>query len=295
MPLLSMTGYGDARHERADHALSAEVRTINSRHFKLNLRTTEGYGALEARIEAVVREYIRRGTINVNIRIRHVSAADDYRLNADVLHAYLDQLQQVAAKRGLGEELRVEPLASLPGVVEELSTDARDPEAIWPLLEPTLREALESLGDMRTAEGQALADDLARQCAVVERSLNKIAERSPIIAELYRRRLKDRIDEALAQFQSSIEPVDLIREVCLFADRSDISEEIVRLRSHLQQFTQALAAPESAGRKLEFICQEMGRETNTIGSKANDAEISQEVVEIKTALERIREQLQNVE
>jgi uncharacterized protein (TIGR00255 family) len=296
VPLLSMTGFGDARHERADHALTAEVRTINSRHFKLNLRTTDGYGSLEARIEAVVREYIRRGTINVNIRIRHISPADDFRVNADVLHNYLDQLQKVAAKRGLPEDLRIEPLAQLPGVIEELSNEARDAEEMWPLLEPTLRDALEKLGAMRSAEGQALADDLANQCAVVDGSLNKIAERSPVIAELYRRRLKDRVDEALAQFKTSaIEAVDLVREVCLFADRSDISEEIVRLRSHLQQFAQALQAPESAGRKLEFICQEMGRETNTIGSKANDAEISQEVVEIKTALERLREQLQNVE
>ena len=295
MPLLSMTGFGDARHERADHALTAEVRTINSRHFKLNLRTTDGYGALEARIEAVVREYIRRGTINVNIRIRHISPADDFRVNADVLDNYLDQLQKVAAKRGLADELRLESLAQLPGVIEELSNEARDAESIWPLLEPTLREALEKLGAMRSAEGIALGEDLANQCTVVETSLNKIAARSPVIAEVYRKRLKDRVDEALAQFKAAIEPVDLIREVCLFADRSDISEEIVRLRSHLQQFAQALQAPESAGRKLEFICQEMGRETNTIGSKANDAEISQEVVEIKTALERVREQLQNVE
>ncbi|HYO26103.1 MAG TPA: YicC/YloC family endoribonuclease [Lacipirellulaceae bacterium] len=295
MPLLSMTGYGDARHERADHALSAEVRTINSRHFKLNLRTTDGYGALEARIEAVVRQYIRRGTINVNIRIRHISPADDFRVNAEVLHNYVDQLQKVAASRGLPEELRLEPLAQLPGVIEELSSEARDAEAIWPLLEPTLREALENLGSMRSAEGQALGDDLVHQCQAVESSLQKIAARSPVIADLYRRRLKERIDEALAQFKTAIEPVDLVREVCVFADRSDISEEIVRLRSHLQQFAQAMQSAESAGRKLEFICQEMGRETNTIGSKANDAEISQEVVEIKTALERLREQLQNVE
>ena len=295
MPLLSMTGFGDARHERADHALSAEVRTINSRHFKLNLRTTEGYGALEARIEAVVREYVRRGTVSVSIRIRHISPADDYRVNADVLNNYLDHFQKISAKRGLREDLRIEHFALLPGVIEELSTDARDPEAVWPLLEPTLRAALESLGAMRTTEGVALAADLANQCGTVEASLNKIATRSPQITELYRLRLQERIGEALAQFKAAIEPVDLVREVCLFADRSDISEEIVRLRSHLQQFSQALAAPESAGRKLEFICQEMGRETNTIGSKANDAEISHEVVEIKTALERVREQLQNVE
>jgi uncharacterized protein (TIGR00255 family) len=290
-----MTGFGDARHERAEHALAAEVRTINSRHFKLTLRTTEGYGALDARIEAVVREYIRRGTVSVNVRIRHISPADDYRVNLDVLESYADQLQRLAAKRHLNEELRLELLAQLPGVVEELSADARDPEAVWPLLEPTLRAALESLTSMRLAEGAAMAADLRRQCETVEKSLNKVVERAPQVAELFRHRLQERIEEALRQFTAAIEPLDLVREVCLFADRSDISEEIVRLRSHLHQFVQAMQAPESAGRKLEFICQEMGREANTIGAKANDAEISQEVVEIKTALERIREQIQNIE
>lgn len=295
MPLLSMTGFGDARQERADHAIAAEVRTINNRHFKLNLRTTEGYGALEARIEAVVREFVRRGTVNVNVRIRHMSAAEDFRINADVLENYVDQLQKVAAKRHLPEELRLEPLALLPGVVEELSAEAHDAESVWPLVEPTLRSALESLTEMRVAEGRALGDDLESQCAAVESSLKNIAVRSPQVVEGYRQRLLDRVGEALAQFKVAVEPIDLVREVCVFADRSDISEEIVRLRSHLAQFAQALAAAESAGRKLEFICQEMGRETNTIGSKANDAEISHEVVEIKTALERIREQIQNVE
>jgi uncharacterized protein (TIGR00255 family) len=290
-----MTGFGDARQERADHALAAEVRTINSRHFKLSLRTTEGYGALDARIEAVVREYVRRGTVSVNVRIRHISPADDYRVNLDVLESYADQLQRLAAKRNLNEELRLESLAQLPGVIEELSADARDPETVWPLLEPTLRAALESLSAMRLAEGKAMADDLRRQCETVEKSLNKVVERAPQVAELFRHRLQERVEEALRQFSAAIEPLDLVREVCLFADRSDISEEIVRLRSHLHQFVQAMQSPESAGRKLEFICQEMGREANTIGAKANDAEISQEVVEIKTALERIREQIQNIE
>jgi uncharacterized protein (TIGR00255 family) len=290
-----MTGFGDAREERADHALAAEVRTINSRHFKLNLRTTDGYGALDARIESVVREYVRRGTVSVNLRIRHITPADDYRVNLDVLERYADQLQKLAAKRHLAEELRLELLAQLPGVIEELSAEARDAEAIWPLLEPTLRAALEDLTQMRTAEGAALAEDLRRQCAAVESSLNKVAQRSPLVADAYRSRLQERIEEALRQFTAAIEPLDLVREVCLFADRSDISEEIVRLRSHLRQFVQAMQATESAGRKLEFICQEMGREANTIGAKANDAEISQEVVEIKTALERIREQIQNIE
>ncbi|MBA3480711.1 MAG: YicC family protein [Pirellulales bacterium] len=290
-----MTGFGDARDERDDHALSAEVRTINNRHFKLNLRTTEGYGALEARIEAVVREYVRRGTVNLNLRIRHMSSAEDYRLNAEVLENYIDQLQKLSAKRGFDEKLRLEPLASLPGVIEQLSSEAHDAEEVWPLLEPTLRSALGAMTAMRIAEGRALGADLEAQLGAVETSLKNIAARSPQVVEGYRQRLQDRVGEALAKFNVSIEPIDVVREICVFADRSDISEEIVRLRSHLAQFSQALQSAESAGRKLEFICQEMGRETNTIGSKANDAEISHEVVDIKTALERIREQIQNVE
>lgn len=295
MPLLSMTGFGDARAELADHSIAVEIRTINSRHLKLNLRTTEGYGALDARIEGVVRQAVRRGTVNVNVRIRHLSAAEDYRVNVGLLEAYLDQLQHVAAKRHLDEALRLESLALLPGVVEELSADARHPEDVWPLVEPTLHAALNSLTTMREAEGTALGADLAHQCAAASASLDHIAARASHVAVTYRQRLVDRVNDALSQFNVTVEPADLVREVALFADRSDISEEIVRFRSHLEQFQAAMSAGESAGRKMEFICQEMGRETNTIGSKANDAEISAHVVDIKTALERIREQIQNVE
>jgi uncharacterized protein (TIGR00255 family) len=290
-----MTGFGDARDERDDHALSVEVRTINNRHFKLNLRTTEGYSALDARIESVVREFVRRGTVTVTIRIRHLAAAEDYRLNAALLESYIDLLQKVSAKRNFDEKLRLEPLAILPGVIEQVSSESRDAEDVWPLVEPTLRSALAANSAMRLAEGQALASDLESQLSAVDGSLERIAARAPQVLEGYRQRLQDRVGDALAKLNVSIEPSDFVREVCIFSDRSDITEEIVRLRSHLAQFSQALQAPESAGRKLEFICQEMGRETNTIGSKANDAEISHEVVEIKTALERVREQIQNVE
>lgn len=295
MPLLSMTGFGDARAEIADHSIAVEVRSVNSRHLKINLRTTEGYGALDARIEAIVRQHLKRGAVYVSLRIRHMSAADDFRLNADVLELYLDQLQRVAAKRGLNEELRLEPLAQLPGVIEEISVDGRHPEAVWPLVEPTLLTALADITSMRHSEGAALASDLSGQIALASASLENIAARAPCVADVYRQRLRERTAEALLQCKVDVEPGELVREVALFADRCDISEEIVRLRSHFQQFERAMVAEESAGRKLEFICQEMGREANTIGSKANDAEISQHVVEIKTALERIREQVQNVE
>jgi len=295
VPLLSMTGFGEVRDDRENYAIAVELRTVNSRHFKLNFRVTEGYGALEAHAESVIREYVKRGTVHCNLRIRHLGGADDYRLNLQVLNLYVDQLQELAAQRHMDERLRLEPLASLPGVVEELSTDACDAREIWPLVEPTLHAALEQLTVMRAAEGAALAVDLQEQSRAVEKSLAVVEKLAPNVVEHYRRRIQERVSEALQSLNVSVQPADLVREVSLFADRSDISEEIVRLRSHLQQFCEALALEESAGRKLEFICQEMGRETNTIGSKANDAAISLEVVEIKTALERIREQIQNVQ
>ena len=148
---------------------------------------------------------------------------------------------------------------------------------------------------MRADEGAALAKDLQEQCRTVEAALTVIEQRVPSVVEHYRQRITDRVNESLESLNVTVEPADLVREISLFAERSDISEEIVRLRSHLDQFAKAMELPESAGRKLEFICQEMGRETNTIGSKANDSEISQQVVEIKAALERVREQIQNVQ
>ena len=148
---------------------------------------------------------------------------------------------------------------------------------------------------MRAEEGVALAADLAHNGRQIVELLDAIATPSPEVAQSYQSRLTQRVQQALSELNVTVEPADLLREVALFADRSDISEEIVRLRSHLQQYEAALLLPESSGRKLEFIAQEMGREVNTIGSKANDAEISRLVVEIKTALERIREQIQNVE
>jgi len=293
--LLSMTGFGDVREDREGYAIAVEVRTVNARYFKLHLRTTEGYGAIDSRAETIIREYIKRGTIHCNVRIRHLGSSDSYRLNKNVLNQYVDQLQEVAALRNLDEVIRLEPLVLLPGVVEELSTDAQDAAMIWPLVEPTLRAALEQLTKMRATEGEALADDLAQQCRAVADALAIVETRSPTVVEHYQRRITDRVNEALSSLNVSLEPADLVREISLFADRADISEEVVRLKSHLQQFDKATKLSESAGRKLEFICQEMGRETNTIGSKANDAEISKQVVEIKTALERIREQIQNVQ
>jgi len=290
-----MTGFGEARKQTGQMSIAVEVRTINSRHFKLSYRASDGYAALEPEVEAATREIIRRGTVQLNLRVDRSSAADDYRINTDVLDNYRRQLEQYAAGSKWNVTLDPQALLSLPGVIMEKSHSEDDPHDDWPTIEPVIKEALTATTRMRTEEGVALAADLAHNGRLILENLDAIARRAPEVVQSYQSRLTNRVEKALSELNVTVEPAALLREIALFADRSDISEEIVRLRSHLQQYEAALMMPESSGRKLEFIAQEMGREVNTIGSKANDGEISQLVVEIKTALERIREQIQNVE
>jgi uncharacterized protein (TIGR00255 family) len=287
--LLSMTGFGEGRSESDSIAVVAEVRTINGRHLKTNYRCSDGYSQLEPQIEAVLRESVRRGSVQVNLKVNRHAVADDFHVNLDVLEGYRRQLGKLAS------EVRVESLLMLPGVVQMPDAAGADVECDWPAVSAALNAAIERLTAMRAKEGAALAADLANQCGVIATELVGVAERAPEVVINYRDKLHERLTRALEKFSSSLDPGDLVREVALFADRCDISEEIVRLRSHIEQFLAAIALPESSGRKLEFIAQEMGREVNTIGSKANDTEISRRVVEMKTALERIREQVQNVE
>ena len=293
--LISMTGFGEARSQAGGVGISVEVRTINSRHFKLSFRTSDGYSPLESEVEAIVREAIRRGTVQMNLRVDRRTSVDDYRINLEVLENYRRQLEQYTGRGEWKAAADLQVLLSLPGTVDEKSRGDRDPREDWPLIEPVIREALASLAKMRAEEGVALAADLAHNGRQIAEHLDLIARRSPEVTQSYQTRLTGRVQQALSELNVTVQPSDLLREIALFADRSDISEEIVRLRSHLQQYEAALLMSESSGRKLEFIAQEMGREINTIGSKANDAEISRVVVEIKTALERIREQIQNVE
>jgi uncharacterized protein (TIGR00255 family) len=290
-----MTGFGESRSQTDGLAVAVEVRTINSRHFKLSYRASEGYAALEPDVEAVVRDAIRRGTVQVNLRIDCQGRADDYRINTGVLESYRRQLQQYTGRQEWSDPEDMQMLLSLPGAVNEHFGADRDPRDDWPAIEPVVRDALAATAKMRAEEGVALAADLAHNGRQILEMVDAITKRAPEVVQAYQSRLTTRVQQALSELNVTVQPADLLREVSLFADRSDISEEIVRLRSHLQQYEAALMLPESSGRKLEFIAQEMGREVNTIGSKANDAEISRLVVEIKTALERIREQIQNVE
>jgi len=289
-----MTGFGDARSQSAGLSVHVEVRTINNRHFKLGYRSSEGYASLEPDVENVVRQAMRRGTVQVNLRVDRQVAAENFRINAAVLENYRAQLIEIVGMTE-GDHVGLDTLLMLPGVVDEQGRAVVEPRDDWPVIEPVLQEALSAVNKMRLEEGKALLADLSSNAQFIEQQLDKVAERAPAVAESYQSRLLQRVNKSLEELNVTLNPTDLLREVSLFVDRSDISEEIVRLRSHLQQFAEAFALDESSGRKLEFIVQEMGREVNTIGSKANDADISRHVIEIKSALERIREQIQNVE
>jgi uncharacterized protein (TIGR00255 family) len=289
-----MTGFGEAARQNDHMAATVEVRTVNNRYLKVSTRCSDGCPTLEPQIDALVRRHIKRGTVQVNVRIQYPSTPDQFRINENVLDGYRQQLEQVQQRWQRTEQIPVETLLDLPGVVQDQQS-LGDPAKIWSLVETTLTTALENLAAMRRSEGQAMATDLSANLDLIEQHLGKVQARAPGVVEAYRQKLSERISQWLQDNNLSAEPVDLIREVGLFAERSDISEECVRLQSHIEQFRKTIKQPEASGRRLDFLTQEMFRETNTIGSKANDAEISQHVIEIKTAIERIREMVQNVE
>ena len=290
-----MTGHGEAHRHEDGLSIAVEIRTVNNRYFKLNLRMTEGYIPLEPHIEGVIRQQIRRGTAQVNLQINREPQPEDFRLNQAVLSSYLRQLEAVLGGAVNRDGAHLAPLLALPGVVHEPTAAYDEIEAQWPRIEVVVNEALGHLSKMRIDEGRSMAADLTINARAIALELAKVEARAPLVVEAYRVRLTEKLNKLLSEVGVRVEPSDIIREVGMFAERGDISEEIVRLKSHLEQFDAIMAAEESQGRKLEFLTQEMFRETNTIGSKANDAEIARHVIEMKTAIERMREMIQNVE
>lgn len=293
--LLSMTGHGEARRSSDAGDIVVEIRTVNNRYLKVTYRLSEGCGALEPQLESLLRQHLRRGSVQVTVQVAREASPDDYRVNETVLNGYLRQLQAVQQRTGLQEPIRLETLLPLPGVVTELGSQRGEADADWAAIEQTVLAALDNLARMRAQEGAAMAADLHANCQAIARDLDKIQQRAPRVIENYRDRLLERLNKLLQQYDVSLDAGDVVREVAILVDRSDISEELARLGSHLEQFGTITSEPESNGRKLEFLIQEMFREANTIGSKANDAEISRQVIDIKAAIERMREMIQNVE
>jgi uncharacterized protein (TIGR00255 family) len=292
-----MTGYGEADYQSEDLTLAIELRALNNRYLKVSVRAPEPYYLLEPEFEKVIRRVVKRGTIQVHIRCNRQFSSLDFKINATALRSYLTQIRALGDElgmRGHGDAVLGHVLA-LPGVVPEPANAAFEMDEEWPTMERVLDQALSKLQAMRKEEGRAMARELLELRDAIGRHLAEIRKRSPGVTEAHRDRLLERVRGLLVDVDIQINAGDLIKEVSIFAERSDIAEEVVRLSSHLDQFQDIVNEPESAGRKLEFLTQEMFREANTIGSKASDVEISRHVVEIKGILEKIRELVQNVE
>jgi uncharacterized protein (TIGR00255 family) len=293
-----MTGYGEANFQSEQLSLAVEMRTVNNRYLKVTLRAAEPYNLLEPEFEKVIRRTVRRGTVQVHFRCQRQYAPQDFQVNAVALRSYLTQLRSVSADLKLADTEWLALLGqvmTLPGVVPEPADGSFSLEDEWPLIEKVLDQALAKLQAMRREEGQAMARELLQLRDHIAGCLDRIRERLPSVAVSYRDRLLERVRALLGELDVQIDRSDLIKEVSVFADRADVTEEVVRLASHLEQFVAILEEPESPGRKLDFLTQEMLRETNTLGSKASDVEVSRHVFEIKGTLEKIRELVQNVE
>jgi uncharacterized protein (TIGR00255 family) len=290
-----MTGFGDARKQNEQLSVAAEVRSVNNRYFKMSAKCPDAYAHLEGDMEKLVRRSIARGTVTLSLRVDRAGVRNRYYLDRDTLKDYWRQLHDLAEVIHVATPTNFGSLLQLPGVVVDDEQSGNDPATDWPLIVETLTEALAKLQTFRETEGVLMQQDLERSCTTIAEQLERVAEMAPQVVRDYRDRIEERVRELLEGTKGEVTSADLIREVSIFSDRCDINEEITRLRCHLQQFEAFLAEKTSLGRKLEFLSQEMFREINTIGSKANNVGIAHAVVEMKAAVEKMREILQNVE
>ncbi|MEZ6137506.1 MAG: YicC/YloC family endoribonuclease [Pirellulaceae bacterium] len=292
-----MTGQGQGRTQFGSTEITVEVRAVNNRHLKIHMRVSDAIGSLEPQIESLVRANLRRGSLQLNVQLSGGEFASGYQLQPGVIESYFQQCAALSAQLGVESAVSLADLLPLPGVVlEPRSATQRIPsEDLAKDVLETIRSALDCLNRMRAVEGGAMQTELLRQLDRLAELSTAIETRAPAVIDEYRMRLTGKLTKALAEIGHTLVEADVVREVLIMADKADIREEIVRLRSHLQQFRQLLSAEESQGRKLDFLIQEMFREANTIGSKAGDAEMAQRVVDMKTIIEQMRELVQNVE
>ncbi|SFR05579.1 YicC/YloC family endoribonuclease [Desulfoscipio geothermicus] len=289
----SMTGFGRGEIENDILKVGIEMKSVNHRYCEIVLRMPRSLNVLEDRIKRVIQQKVARGRVDVYINMElcgpgRVTVKVDETLAA----SYLQTCRELQARLGVSGEITISELMHLSGVfsLEEAGEDAQQ---WWPALEAALQAALDGLMAMRVREGRQLAADISERAARITAHVKEIEQRSPVVVEEYRDRLRQRLKELLDS--GAMDPARLDTEVVIFAERSNIAEEVTRLKSHLEQLAGCLGIEAPVGRKLDFLLQEMNREINTIASKSSDLAISRTVVEVKSELEKIREQVQNIE
>jgi len=289
-----MTGYGAARATGKRVAVEVEARSVNARTLKTNVRSPALLAPHEAEVEALVRQHLRRGTVTVFIRLQFLQAADLIRVRTDIVEGFAREIARLK-KKGLVEgPLTAEALATVPGALEAGAQEPLKP-ADWRVVRQAIGEALTALDAMRAREAVHLVRDLRAIAKRMRGSLAKVKRRAPQVVSEHARRLRERIAVLLQGSGVAPDEAALAREVALLADRSDITEEITRLGAHLDEFDRYLAGGGEVGRTLEFLAQEMLRETNTIGSKSQDVAIARSVIALKSDVDRLKEQVANLE
>ncbi len=289
----SMTGFGAAAAGDGAFSVRTEIRSVNHRHLQIKTRLPSELAHLEGEVEAQVRKVLERGAVTVGVFVERAQGTELAQIDVAAAESYKKQLVALAEKLGIEKRIELATLISLPGVIA--SPDEREgAEREGRLVEKSLKPALEALVRMRETEGKSLLADLRKNTQGITRIVAKIEKRMPKVVIEHHKNLKKRVDELLGG-RDVVKQVDLARELALLSERMDVSEELSRLASHLDQLDGLFERDKPVGRELDFLVQEFLREANTIGAKCGDAEIAHAVVELKTLIERLREQVQNVE
>lgn len=293
MKLKSMTGFGRAEVSNDQYRLSVEVKSVNSRFLDLSIKMPKKFNALEANIRNTVKEYISRGKVDLFITYESFSEKGKaLRLDLPLAKEYLESMRTLVNALGVEDNVKVTNLASLPDVLV-LSEESEDDDALWESLKPSLTGALERFSETRVMEGENLQQDLLGKLSEMEAIVNRIDERSPEITAAYEARLRAKVSELLEG--TGIDEARIVQEVTIYSDKICTDEERVRLHSHIKNMRTKLQNGGLVGRELDFVAQEMNREANTTLSKANDLIVSEDAIGLKTLIEKIREQIQNLE
>jgi uncharacterized protein (TIGR00255 family) len=292
----SMTGFGDASARDGGVEYSVEIKSVNNKYFKAIMRLPESIQALEAEFEVLLRRRLDRGSVTLSVSVSDTTEGAALAINTEALDRYVEQIRASKAASDGSISIDLAALVNLPGVlrppIDDDDRHARDRAALMPLLD----RACDELIEMRTREGAELEKDLMAQHGTIADNLEVVVAQAPTIVAEYEKRLRTRIEALLADAEIAADQVELIREIAVYAEKTDIAEEITRLRGHLKQFEARITGNDGSplGRTLEFLTQEMLREANTMASKSPSAEIAQRIVEIKGAIDRIKEQVLNI-
>ena len=290
----SMTGFGKGEFTDGKRNVICEIRSVNHRYSDIFIKMPRRYSFAEEKIKSIIKETVKRGKVEVSVVVESITEEEiTIKLNPLVARQYIDNLRMLKDEFGLEGEISLETIANLPDVMKN-APDIDDEEEVTSSIEEAVRTAVANLDQMRVIEGQKLAEDLTMRGELIRKYVSEIEERAPEIVKEYKQKLYDRISE-LVEGMVEVPDERILLEAAVFADKTNITEELVRLDSHISQLHQILGAAKSNGKKLDFLVQEMNREANTIGSKANDNDITGAVIEIKSEVEKIREQVQNIE